>query len=170
MWHKQFRFIIMNILVKRGVFVVFLQHCKTKIKSTSQIYSKVKNGDTVQRASWTKTSVLRLTWSLMKVKSCRVGPTKPSVGFTYTDTIRQKKKKCHLHEQAFSFFVVQRIASIWFLLSCTHSFLTWRYSGGLLTAYIHKHHPEYGRYTHATQQQHEIWDVYTVSYILYILI
>ena len=33
----------------------------------------------MQRTSWTKASVLRLTWSLMKAKSCSVGPTEPSV-------------------------------------------------------------------------------------------
>lgn len=47
-----------------------------------QLYTavkEVKNGGTVQKTGWTRASMLGLTWSLMKVKSCSVGAAKPSV-------------------------------------------------------------------------------------------
>lgn len=127
--------------------------------SIPTVYSKIKNGGNVQRTSWTKASVLRPTWSLMKVKSCRVGPTEPSVSFTSGDTIRQKYASDSTWA-SLPLLCGPKHCTFILNLKIQRSIVQTIYLQTWIYTMLNKH-------TSMIHQQYEIWDVYTSWHAIY---
>lgn len=188
MWHKQFGFIIINILVKRGGLLYFSSTVRLKlnppqgwlafstfIKQWRVVYSNcIQQSEKWRHCAENKLDKDKRAETHMEFNESEVLQSGANQAFCWLHLYWHYKAKNVSPTWASVLLLCgpkncQYLIFAFILYSCTHSFLTWRYSGGLFNSIYSQTSTWIWTIqdTHAIQQQHEIWDVYTVSHPIY---